>query len=177
MSSLTIHASSGRLSLFALPLLLAALLPAPASGAAEGELEKVGEARLKVMFWSIYDSRLYMPDGRYEPGKRPLRLELQYLRDIPSQELVKRTGKEWDGLGVPKEKQEGWMKKLQGLWPDINENDVLTLDLDADNHASFHHNGDYLGTIEDAEFGQNFIDIWLSPEGSRPEMRTALIGN
>ncbi len=143
---------------------------------AASELEKVGEARLKVMFWSVYDSRLYAEDGIYQPGKRPLKLEIEYLRDIRAEDLVKRTGKEWDDLGVTQARQDEWMDKLLTLWPDVSKNDVLTLELDADNHATFYRNDELLGTIEDGDFGQNFIDIWLSPDTSRPGIRLALIG-
>lgn len=155
---------------------LIAVAMAPHALQAAGELEKVGEARLKVMFWSVYDSRLYAPDGVYQPGKRPLKLEIEYLRDIRAEDLVKRTGKEWEDLGVTHERQGEWMEKLLALWPDVSKNDVLTLELNADNHATFYRNAERLGTIDDGAFGQHFIDIWLSPETSRPELRLALIG-
>ena len=48
--------------------------------------------------------------------------------------------------------------------------------LDARSHATFFHNGKRLGTIEDGDFGQRFVDIWLSPDTSRPDIRLALIG-
>lgn len=152
-----------------------ALLPL-ALQATEAGLQKVGEARLKVMFWSVYDSRLYAPGGKYDPGTRPLRLEIQYLRDIRAEDLVKRTGKEWDGLGVSHDRRDQWLDKLLALWPDINENDTLAVELDARSHATFFHNGERLGTIEDGDFGQRFVDIWLSPDTSRPDVRLALIG-
>ncbi len=152
-----------------------ALLPF-ALQAAEAEFEKVGEARLKVMLWSVYDSRLYAPGGQYERGMRPLKLEIEYLRDISAEDLVKRTGKEWDDMGLSHERQGEWMQQLRSLWPDVRKNDVLTLELDGNSHATFYSNGKRLGTIEDGAFGQHFIDIWLSPETSRPEMRLALIG-
>ncbi|MEQ8514763.1 MAG: chalcone isomerase family protein [Chromatocurvus sp.] len=159
----------------ALTIVAVTLLPL-ALQAAEAELEKVGEARLKVLLWSVYDSRLYAPGGQYERGKRPLKLEIEYLRDIRAEDLVKRTGEEWDELGVAHERQGEWMQQLLSLWPDVSKNDVLTLELDAANHATFYNNGRRLGTIEDPAFGQNFIDIWLSPQTSRPDMRLALIG-
>lgn len=157
-------------------LALFAVAMAPHAPQAASALEKVGEARLKVMFWSVYDSRLYAEDGTYQRGKRPLKLEIQYLRDIRAEDLVQRTGKEWDDLGVSPERQSLWMEKLLALWPDVNKNDVLTLELNADNHATFYRNDERLGTIEDRDFGQNFIDIWLSPDTSRPDIRLALIG-
>lgn len=157
-------------------LALAAATMTPLALQAEGTLEKVGEARLKVMFWSVYDSRLYAENGIYKPGKRPLKLEIQYLRDISAEDLVKRTGKEWDDLGETHERQKEWMNKLLTLWPDVSKNDVLTVELNADNHATFYRNGERLGTIDDGDFGQRFIDIWLSPNTSRPDIRLALIG-
>ncbi len=68
--------------------------------AAAGDMQLVGSARLKVLFWSVYDSRLYSEDGRYDPGKRPLRLEIEYLRDIPVDQLLQRTAQEWQTIGV-----------------------------------------------------------------------------
>ena len=36
--------------------------------------------------------------------------------------------------------------------------------------------GQTLGGIEDPDFGRHFLNIWLSPDTSRPELRLALIG-
>jgi hypothetical protein len=140
------------------------------------ELALVGEARLKVMFWSIYESRLYSPDGVYQPGKRPLRLEIQYLRDIKSKDLVSRTAKEWDSLGVDNPARDAWLDRLQALWPDVEKNDVLALRIDKDERSHFYMNGNYLGAIEEPAFGEHFTAIWLSPDTSRPEIRLALLG-
>jgi hypothetical protein len=138
--------------------------------------ELVGEARLQVLFWSIYDSRLYTADGDYEPGERPVRLEIQYLRDIDADDLVTRTAQEWEQQGVRHQRQARWLEAMAALWPDIRENDTLTLELDENDRSVFYHNGRKLGAVEDAAFGQHFLDIWLSPDTSRPELRLALIG-
>ena len=150
--------------------------PGWAGPADAAPLALVGEARLEVLFWSIYRSRLYCPDGVYEPGVRPLRLEIEYLRDIRSEDLVRRTAREWDKLGVTDPARERWLATLAELWPDVEENDVLAVELDEDNRATFSHNGRRLGTLEDPAFGQQFVAIWLSPESSRPELRLALTG-
>ena len=55
---------------------------AATSWANAAQLELVGSARLQVLFWPVYDSRLYATDGRYTPDKLPLRLEIEYLRDV-----------------------------------------------------------------------------------------------
>jgi hypothetical protein len=139
-------------------------------------LQKVGEARLRVMLWSIYTSRLYTPSGVYREGERPLRLEIEYLRDIPADALVSRTGDEWAAMGRAHPHQDAWLQRLDDLWPDIRERDVLTLEINEHNESVFLHNGEPLGLIEDPEFGQQFIDIWLSEDCTRPALREALLG-
>ncbi|MDP4788885.1 MAG: chalcone isomerase family protein [Haliea sp.] len=140
-------------------------------------LQMVGEARLNVMFWSVYDSRLYTADGRYRADQRPLRLEIEYLREIEAHVLVKQTGEEWDHLQVAHENRNGWMRQLIALWPDVRKNDVIALEIDADNRSTFFFNGEKLGVIEDRAFGEHFVAIWLSPNTSRPALREALLGS
>ncbi len=140
------------------------------------ELQKVGEAELRVLFWSVYNSRLYSTDGQYREGQRPLQLEIEYLLDIKSEALVERTGSEWDSQGLTHERQEQWLAKLAELWPDVSKNDVLTLEIDEDDRSTFYRNGELLGVIEDPEFGDHFTGIWLSPTTTRPKLRLALTG-
>jgi hypothetical protein len=140
------------------------------------DFKLVGEARLKVLLWSVYDSRLYTADGRYEAGQRPLRLEIEYLLDIPAANLVKRTRSEWAAMGREHPRQEAWLREVSDLWPDISAGDTLTLELAGDGRALFRFNGEVLGSVDDPEFGQQFADIWLSPETTRPEVRLALLG-
>jgi len=171
---------ASRTGIAALALALAAATataaPGQAGSTAPAPLALVGEAKLEVLFWSIYRSRLYCPEGVYEPGVRPLRLEIEYLRNIRSEDLVKRTGEEWEQLGVTDPAREEWLATLAKLWPDVSKNDVLAVELDEDGRATFFHNAQRLGRIEDPAFGQRFVDIWLSPETSRPELRLALTG-
>lgn len=142
----------------------------------EAELQKVGEARLKVLFWSIYDSRLYTPSGEYDTGERPLRLEIEYFMDIRAEALVDRTAKEWRQMGLEHPDQDAWLERLASLWPDIEDGDVFTLDVNSDEEARFAHNGEYLGTISADGFARQFLAIWLSEASSRPQLRAALVG-
>lgn len=144
--------------------------------AAMPPLTMVGEARLNVMFFSVYDSRLYTEDGRYVPDQRPLRLEIEYLRNIKAKALVEQTGAEWDHLQVTHESRGAWLEELTALWPDVGKNDVIALELDAENRSTFYFNGEQLGMMEDAEFGEYFVAIWLSADTSRPALREALLG-
>lgn len=139
-------------------------------------LAKCGEAKLSVLFWDVYESTLYTPDGIYESGVRPLRLEIRYLRDIKGIDLVKQTGKEWRDQGLEDPRHTIWLGELLSLWPDVSKGDVITLDLDESGIARFSFNDDTLGSITDPDFGRDFAGIWLSPNTTRPELRAALIG-
>ena len=139
-------------------------------------LKKVGEARLKVLFWKIYDSSLYTATGTYAEGMRPLRLDIEYLRNVKSSALVERTGIEWDEMGRRHPRQQQWLAQLSNLWPNIEAKDVVSLELDQNNRATFLRNGEVLGSIEDEDFGPQFVDIWLSDDSTRPKLRRALIG-
>ena len=154
-------------------LLLAFTLPAAAY---DDALTKVGEAKLEVLFWDVYTSTLYSDNGRYKEGQLPLRLDIQYLIDIKSNALVARTAEEWDALGLEHENREEWLSSLAALWPDVSKHDVLTIELDDNRRSTFYRNGELLGTIEDRAFGASFLDIWLSPDTTRPNLRASLIG-
>lgn len=147
-----------------------------AVNAEQTALQKVGEARLKFLFWSVYDSRLYTSSGEYRDGERPLKLEIQYLLDVKADALLERTLMEWSDMGRSHPRQEQWRSELANIWTDIQSGDVLSLELDSRNRSTFRHNGEILGHIEDPEFGQEFVDIWLSDDCTRPEIRESLLG-
>lgn len=140
------------------------------------ELQLVGQAHLKVLFWSVYNSSLYSPDGDYQVGERPLRLEIEYLMNIAAEDLVKSTADEWRAQQRLHQRQNQWLQSLADIWPDVSSNDVITLELGADNRSVFFRNGEMLGSIDDPLFGQHFLDIWLSPDTTRPKLRRQLLG-
>jgi hypothetical protein len=155
--------------------ILGATAPAQAR-TADPALQLVGEARLEVLLWSVYHSRLYAPGGEYAPDTRPLRLEITYLLDIDVDELIERTREEWQHLGLEHPRQEAWLDALAELWPDISARDTLSIELDRERVSHFYFNGEALGSIDDPAFGEQFLAIWLSPQTSRPALRRELLG-
>ena len=139
-------------------------------------LRKCGAARLKVLFWDIYESSLYTPDGTWSEGVRPLRLDIRYLRAISALDLVKQTGKEWAEQGKSSPQHMVWQGELLSIWPDVTEGDVISLAIDPSGVSTFLFNGDAIGTIGDPQFGEDFAGIWLSPDTTRPALRRQLIG-
>ena len=135
----------------------------------------VGEARLKVLIWEVYDSALFTPSGRWQ-GDAPYRLSLHYLRNIPAAKLVEETEKAWREQGRYHPKLNEWLGLLGDLWPDITEGDNLVFGLNEWGDSAFWFNGSPLGSIEDRDFGPLFGGIWLDPDTPRPELRAKLIG-
>ena len=168
--------------LLAMALLLTPMVQAnsvgtvPLADQRDQALRKCGAARLKVLFWDIYESSLYTPDGTWSEGVRPLRLDIRYLRAISALDLVKQTGKEWAEQGKSSPQHMVWQGELLSIWPDVTEGDVISLAIDPSGVSTFLFNGDAIGTIGDPQFGEDFAGIWLSPDTTRPALRRQLIG-
>ena len=135
----------------------------------------VGEARLKVFIWKVYDSALFTPSGHWQGGA-PYRLSLHYLRDIPAAKLVEETEKAWQEQGRSHPRLNEWLGLLGDLWPDITEGDNLVFGLNASGDSAFWFNGSPVGIIDDRDFGPLFGGIWLDPDTPRPGLRAQLIG-
>lgn len=138
---------------------------------------EVGQGRLSVLFFDVYDSVLKTPSGQYDGYREPVALEIHYLRDIKASALVNQTEKEWKSLGLPREAYEPFLEPLKTLWPDIQKGDSLTFIVLPDGSNTFYYNGRKLGGLNHPQFGQHFLDIWLSPNTSRPELRAQLLGS
>ena len=134
----------------------------------------VGKARLKVLFWNIYDSALYTPSGAWQ-GEGPYQLSLHYLRDIPVHQLIEQTDKAWREQGRTHPLQAEWLAQLADIWPDISEGDNLVLSVAASGHSGFWFNGEYIGAIQDDAFGPLFGGIWLDVDTPQPALRSQLI--
>ena len=143
---------------------------------ATGVWPLVGEARLKVFIWEVYDSALFTPSGRWQ-GDAPYQLSLHYLRDIPAAKLIEETKKAWQEQGRNHPKQNEWLALLDQLWPDITEGDNLVFGLNASGASAFWFNGSPIGSIDDRDFGALFGGIWLDPDTPRPGLRAQLIGS
>lgn len=140
------------------------------------EFTQVGKAKFSFMFWDIYNSYLYSSTGEYEDSSsQSIVFKIQYLRDITRDDLVDNTVEQWQHIGVKKGQYQSYVSILSTLWPDIRKGDELALYV-TPHHSTFFFNNTLLGHVEDEQFGQLFIDIWLSDKTSQPELRRQLLG-
>lgn len=139
------------------------------------DMREVGKAKFSVLFWDIYQSRLLSPSGRFEKTKKNYIFEITYLRDISKNDLLARTVEQWQHLSFDKEQYQGYITKLEDLWPNIKAGNSLSLWVKP-NTSEFYFNNQYIGAIDDDSFGELFLAIWLSPETSQPKLRQQLLG-
>lgn len=154
--------------------LLFSVLPIHASPVSD--LELVGQAKLQVWFWDVYESALYSPDGLYQAGSYPQALEIKYLRDIAAADLIDATREQWQRLSLWSEQSQRWLLTLSDIWPDIRRGDTLVIKVDQQGVSHFYHNGALIGQIDETTFADSFLSIWLSEDTEYPKLRAQLIG-
>ena len=143
----------------------------------KNEFITIGEATFTVLFWDIYTSKLLTTSGKYPIAENDdsLLFNINYLKKISNDELIERTIEQWQYLGITKEKYQRYIPMLKHIWPNINEGDCLSL-LIYQGRSIFYYNKKYLGVIDDVEFGEVFLAIWLSENTSQPSLRDELLG-
>jgi hypothetical protein len=78
-------------------------------------------------------------------------------------------------LGIAEDKYQIYIPLLKNMWPDIQKGDNLSI-LIHQGRSTFYFNNHYLGFIDEVEFGEIFLAIWLSENTSQPSLRNELLG-
>ena len=138
----------------------------------------IGQARLKVWGFEVYDARLWAPGG-FSAGSHatsPLALELVYLRDFRALDIAGRSIKEIRRSQPVSDAQAAeWSAWMLKVLPDVRKGDRIMAVYRPGSGAAFWVNGRASGEIADAEFARLFFAIWLSPRTSEPQLRQALL--
>ena len=138
--------------------------------------QMLGEGRLKVLFWNVYDATLYTPSSGYFSGG-PFALSLTYLMDFAGQDIAKRSVDEMQDQGWQDTTQlESWENQMITLFPNVKEGDTLVGIQTTEGSARFYYNDTFVGQVDDGEFSKAFFGIWLSPKTSEPKLRRKLLG-
>ena len=69
------------------------------------------------------------------------------------------------------------LKALDGVFPDIQDGESLTLEIKPDGTAQLYYNAEPTYHVTDPDVAKNLIDIWLSKDTSRPKHRRKLLGD
>jgi hypothetical protein len=132
-----------------------------------------GEAKLTKLLWDIYDISLWT-DANVWSSDEPYAITIHYLRSFTTDQLVDKTIEEMKRLGAPFN-PENYRKKLETLFPNVNEGDRITAFFESGSKVTFFFNGSAKGNVSNGDFANYFSDIWLSPETEEPEARRELL--
>ena len=138
----------------------------------------VGNARLRVWGFEVYDVQL-----KAEPGFDSARfadvrlaLELSYLRNLKGADIAERSLDEMRNLEtIAPAQAEVWLGAMRNLFPDVKKGDRLAGIHQPGRGAVFYLNDRLLGEVADPRFSRLFFGIWLSPKTSQPAMRETLL--
>ena len=138
--------------------------------------QTVGNARLEVMFWDIYDAELIAESGVFVTGE-PFALKLTYLRKFKGEDIASRSVDEMRNLGVDDEiKLAKWFEQMHSIFPDVKSGNSIIGVVDDKQYSNFYFDEMKLGRIDDPEFSKWFFAIWLHEKSSEPKMRKELLG-
>lgn len=171
-------------------LLLAALLLAGGTAPAQDQAPEpdlqaalegkraLGQTRLRVWGFSVYDATLYVRAGfdALRFAEQPFALELAYLRRFDGADIAQRSLDEMARQGPVDEGTAGrWLEDMKRLFPNVQPGDRIAGVHRPGVGARFYLNGRLLGAVDDDAFSRRFFGIWLSPRTSQPAMREALL--
>ena len=140
------------------------------------DAELVGEARLQMFFFKIYDAQLFAPDGRLRrDGAYALRLT--YLIDAKKDKIVERTVKEMKRQKAASSLViEGWVPLMEANFISMPKGSIADFIHTADGRLILAANGKAIAEITNRRFIKALMDIWLGPKPRDPEFQRKLMG-
>jgi len=136
----------------------------------------VGEARYKYILWSVFDAKLFAPNGQLTKGA-PFALELTYLRDFSDRDLAKQSIEEMRNQGFKNEvKLAAWYREMERIFPSVKKGTSITGVHAPGVGTHFYFGRKFIGTVKDQEFSSRFFSIWLGPQANDQSFRRKLLG-
>lgn len=153
------------------------LVDSPLAVALQG-LRPVGQTRLRVWGFEVYDATLFAAPGfdaeRYTDQR--FALELAYLRSFDGADIAQRSIDEMREQATLDDAQaQRWLASMARLFPNVQRGDRITGLHQPGVGARFYLNGQWLGELPDDALSSRFFGIWLSPKTSQPRMRASLL--
>jgi len=140
------------------------------------ELRVVGKGEMRWFGFHLYDATLWLSDRTWAVDGT-YALAIEYARDIAGSQLVERSIAEMRRLGVQDERKLArWAAQMARVFPDVKKGDRIVGAHLPGRGASFFHQEQLTGSIEDTEFARTFFAIWLDPRTREPSLRKALLG-
>ncbi|MGA1204383.1 MAG: chalcone isomerase family protein [Opitutales bacterium] len=136
---------------------------------------RVGDARVAVLVWDLYDITLYGPAGSYNP-EAPFAIEINYLRNIEGDLISRKSVEEMRRQGISEVKLAAWYEQMNAIFPDVKRGSRLTGIFLPGSATLFYNEDGYIGRVMDPSFGEPFSRIWLGEGSSLSGVRARLTG-
>lgn len=138
-------------------------------------LKPLGDARLRVFGFHIYDSSLWVSGSGYRANEL-FALDIRYARNFKGEWLAEQSVDEWRRMGIGDEKKyKRWYAEMAKVFPDVKPDDRIIGVSVPGKEVRFYSASGLLGVIEDGEFAQAFFAIWLDPRTREPAVREKLL--
>lgn len=157
--------------LVCLPMLMFGQELALPNGKISSQLAAKGEGRFRRFGFHVYDAQLWSSGTALQV---PYALQLKYYMNIKAAKIVDASIDEMQRNTKNKALLEQWKKQLDKVIPTVKKGDVIT-GVDLGNAAQFYHNGNLVGTVNDAKFASAFFGIWLDKNTGAPKLRRKLL--
>ena len=135
----------------------------------------IGEGVLKVFIWDIYELRLFSKKNIYDRNDIFV-LEFEYLRDTSKASVLNASIIELKKLNLSKTKLEKWEKYLEKSIKDMKAGEKAALLFRPNLGITFYASDRFNITIDNVEFANSYIDIWLGENAARPKLRKQITG-
>ena len=135
------------------------------------DLEKVGESSYYFFFVHVYNINLYQVKNAPELEA----LDIKYSRDLTAKRRLEKAMEDLEDQGkYSKEKLKEWEKQMATIFPNVKEGDTITIFKNESLNTEFYHNNNYRGFIDDPEFTEAFMGIWLGEKPANAKMKRDL---
>ena len=135
----------------------------------------IGEGVLKIFIWDIYKLRLFSETNIYDRNKTFV-LEFEYLRDTSKASVIRASIIELKKLNLSNSKLEKWKKYLEKSIKDMKAGEKAALLFRPNVGLTFFAFDKFNINIDDIEFANSYIDIWLGENTARPKLRRKITG-
>lgn len=135
-----------------------------------------GSAEYKWYFLSIYQAKLWtsVPTNFYNGM---VELELTYNRNIDGLDIVNQSEAELLKAGNDTPLVAQWKQQLLSIFPNVKKGESITAFYEPQKGITFYLNQTKeIGKIDNIQFAQHFLDIWLGEKVSDVNFKKRLIG-
>jgi hypothetical protein len=148
--------------------------PAPVDAHLTGA-RMAGEGSFRWFGLKIYSAQLWVGAQGYQ-ANAPFVLDLVYARKLEGARIATASADQMGKIGAGTAAQRlVWLARMKEIFPDVKEGTRLSGVYLPGAGARFYLDGRALAAVPDAEFARAFFAIWLDPNTSAPELRTALL--